>query len=107
MKCKNLWWMALFAIAMAYFESAVVVYLRQFYNISDLMISKPWLDSQIGTIEIGREAASFVVLLAVGWIAGKKIQSRLGGGRACKVMIAEDGQLSRRRVVLCGLLHQY
>jgi hypothetical protein len=78
MQTKNLWWMALFAIAMAYFESAVVVYLRQLYNISDLMISKPWLDTQIGTIEIGREAASLVMLLAVGCLAGRKLQSRLG-----------------------------
>ncbi len=63
---------------MAYFESAVVVYLRQLYNINDLMVSKPLLDPQIGAIEIGREAASLVMLLAVGWIAGKKFQSRLG-----------------------------
>jgi hypothetical protein len=74
---KKLWWMALFAIAMAYFESAVVVYLRRLYDINDLMVSKPWLDSQIGTIEVGREAASLLMLLAVGWIAGHKLQSRV------------------------------
>jgi hypothetical protein len=75
---KNLRWMALFAIAMAYFESAVVVYLRRLYNIHDLMIGKPLLDPQIGAIEVGREAASLVMLLAVGWVAGRKIQSQLG-----------------------------
>ena len=78
MQSKNLRWMALFAVSMAYFESAVVVYLRRLYNINDLMISKPPLDPQIGAIEVGREAASLVMLLAVGWVAGKKFQSRLG-----------------------------
>ena len=78
MQTKNIPWMALFAITMAYFESAVVVYLRRLYNINDLMISKPWLDSQLGLIETGREAASLIMLLAVGWIAGKKLQSRIG-----------------------------
>jgi hypothetical protein len=78
MQAKNLQWMALFAVSMAYFESAVVVYLRRLYNINDLMISKPLLDPQIGAIEVGREAASLIMLLAVGWVAGKKFQSRLG-----------------------------
>jgi hypothetical protein len=78
MNCKNLWWMALFAIAMAYFESAVVVYLRQLGHIDDLMVSQPLLDPHIGAIEIGREAASLIMLLAVGWIAGHTFQSRLG-----------------------------
>jgi hypothetical protein len=78
MQSKNLGWMALFAVSMAYFESAVVVYLRRLYNINDLMISKPLLDPQIGAIEVGREFASLVMLLAVGWVAGKKLQSRLG-----------------------------
>ena len=78
MQSKNLRWMALFAVSMAYFESAVVVYLRRLYNIDDLMISKPLLEPQIGAIEIGREAASLIMLLAVGWAAGKRFQSRLG-----------------------------
>jgi hypothetical protein len=78
MQKRNLWWMGLFAIAMAYFESAVVVYLRRLYVIDDLMVSKPWLDPRIGAIEVGREFASLVMLLAVGWIAGRKLQSRLG-----------------------------
>ncbi len=78
MQDKKLQWMALFAIAMAYFESAVVVYLRQLGHIEDLMVSQPLLDPHIGAIEIGREAASLIMLLAVGWIAGQKLQPRLG-----------------------------
>jgi len=35
-------------------------------------------DAQISRIEIGREAATLVMLWALGWIAGKKLQSRIG-----------------------------
>jgi hypothetical protein len=78
MQIKKLPWMALFAIGMAFFEAAVVVYLRRLYNINDLMLSKPWFDSQIGAIEVGREFFSLVMLLSVGWMAGRKLLSRLG-----------------------------
>lgn len=78
MQTRNLWWVGLFAVAMAYLESAVVVYLRRLYGISDLILSVPPFDPQIGAIELGREAATLVMLLAVGWVAGKKFQSRLG-----------------------------
>ena len=78
MQSKNLWWVGLFAIAMAYLESAVVVYLRQLYGISDLILSVPPFDPKIGAIELGRELATLIMLLTVGWVAGKKFQSRLG-----------------------------
>ncbi len=78
MQSKSLWWVGLFAIAMAYLESAVVVYLRRIYGISDLILSVPQFDPQIGAIELGRELATLVMLLTVGWAAGKRFQSRLG-----------------------------
>ena len=78
LQAKNLSWIGLFAIAMAYLESAVVVYLRRIYGISDLILSVPPFDPQIAAIELGRELATLVMLLAVGWVAGKKFQSRLG-----------------------------
>src|SRR3990172_5513987 len=78
MQSKNLWWVGLFAIAMAYLESGVVVYLRRLYGINDLILSVPPFDPQIGAIELGRELATLVMLLAMGWVAGKKFQSRLG-----------------------------
>lgn len=77
-KAKSILWVGLFAVAMAYVESAVVVYLRKIYGINDLILSVPPFDAQIGAIELGREAATLVMLLSVGWIAGKKFQSRLG-----------------------------
>lgn len=75
---KQILWVALFAIAMAYLESAVVVYLRRLYGISDLMLNVPLFDPQIGAIELGRVLATLVMLLAVGWAAAKEFQSRLG-----------------------------
>lgn len=78
MRNKSLWYVGLFAIAMAYVESAVVVYLRRLYGIGDLVTSLPPFDPQIGAIEVGRELATLVMLLTVGWAAGKKFQSRLG-----------------------------
>jgi hypothetical protein len=75
---KSLAWVGLFAIAMAYLESAVVVYLRRLYGIHDLIRSVPPFDPQIGAIELGREAATLVMLAAIGWAVGKKLQSRLG-----------------------------
>ncbi|MFZ3069789.1 MAG: hypothetical protein WA110_01525 [Anaerolineaceae bacterium] len=75
---KNLLYVGIYAIAMAYLESAVVVYLRRVYNITDLTTSISRFDPQIGGIELGRELATLVMLLAVGWAAGKNFQSRFG-----------------------------
>lgn len=75
---RNLWWVGAYALAMAYVESAVVVYLRRLYGIGDLMVDVPPFDPQIALIEFGRELATLVMLLAVGWVAGRRLQSRLG-----------------------------
>lgn len=78
MQVKNLYRVGLFAVAMAYVESAVVVYLRRLYGIRDLTLHVPPFDPHLGAIELGREMATLVMLLAVGWAAGKRFQSRLG-----------------------------
>lgn len=78
MRNKHLWIVGLFAICMAYFESAVVVYIRRLYGISDLTFANPPVDNQIALIEVGREAATLIMILAVGLITGRKAQSRLG-----------------------------
>jgi hypothetical protein len=74
---SRLLWTGLFALAFAYVEAAVVVYLRRIGGITDPLQGAP-LDTYIGTIEVGREAATLVMLLAAGWIAGSKFQSRIG-----------------------------
>jgi len=67
-----------FAIAMAYIESAVVVYLRGLYEIEDLLKDTPLIADQYTIIEIGREAATLVMLAVLGWIAGRSRQERIG-----------------------------
>ena len=71
-------WVSVFSIAMAYLEAAVVVYLRRVYGITDLILMVPPFDEQIAVIEVGRELATLVMLLCIGWIAGEKFQSRVG-----------------------------
>lgn len=68
----------LFAIAMAYVEAAVVVYLRAMYGIDDLLSDMPQRPDQYTPIEIGREAATLVMLAMIGWVAGRRWQDRIG-----------------------------
>jgi hypothetical protein len=69
---------AAFAVAMAYVESATVVYLREIYGIEDLVRDLPTATDRLTAIEIGREAATIVMLLAAGWMVGRRLQDRLG-----------------------------
>jgi hypothetical protein len=75
---RKLPFVALYAIAMAYVEGAVVTYLREARGIDDLMRDLPTKFDRLAGIEIGREAATIVMLLSVGWLAGRKLQDRLG-----------------------------
>ena len=75
---KKLLWVGLFAVAFAYAEAAVVVYLRQMYGIHDLLRDIPAFDSMIAFVEVGREFSTLIMLLAVGWAAGRSLQTRLG-----------------------------
>jgi hypothetical protein len=74
---SKIFWVSVFSIAMAYLEAAVVVYLRRVYGITDLILQVPPFDAQIAAIEVGRELATLVMLLSIGWIAGKTFQSRV------------------------------
>lgn len=67
-----------FAVAMAYVEAACVSYLRQMYGIEDIVRDLPRQADRFTAIEIGREAATMVMLLAVGGIAGRGWQARAG-----------------------------
>jgi hypothetical protein len=75
---KHLIVVGLFAIAMAYIESAVVVYLRAVYKIDNLMLDMPPMTEHLILIEIGREICTLVMLVTVGWVAGRQRQSRIG-----------------------------
>ncbi len=68
-----------FAIAMAWMESAVVLYLRTLLNRMDPYQPNPL--PEIGGLagaELVREAATLIMLALVGWLAGRTWRSRLG-----------------------------
>jgi hypothetical protein len=68
-----------FAIAMAWVESAVVVYLRVLIGRVDPYQADPLpISVGLGWIEVGREVATMLMLLTVGWLAGHTWRGRLG-----------------------------
>jgi hypothetical protein len=73
----SLVWLALFSIAMGYLESSVVIYLRQLYYPEGFNFPLKQLSCKITLTEIGREAATMIMLAAVAWIAGEKFWQRL------------------------------
>jgi hypothetical protein len=69
----------LFAIAMAWVESAVVYYLRTMINRLEPYQANPLpIVGGIGTAEVVREAATLVMLLMVGILAGRTWRARWG-----------------------------
>ncbi len=70
----------LYAVAMAYVESAVVVYLRAALGVPTGSIFPIDLSPAVtpfGWIEVGREGATLVMIGAVAWIAGRSPLERL------------------------------
>jgi hypothetical protein len=78
---SRLFHVAIFAVAMAWVEAAVVLYLRvlvdrlQPYQVDPL----PHFGG-LGGAEIIREAATLGMLLSVGWLAGTSLRTRLAYG---------------------------
>jgi hypothetical protein len=71
---------ALYSVAMAYLEAAVVVYLRGALGLLPSGVFPVDLSGstgQLGWIELGRELATLVMIGAVGWIAGRSPLERL------------------------------
>ena len=64
-------WVAVFAVTMAFLESAVVVYLREIFYPDGFSFPIVLIPEALGAIEIGREASTMVMLLAVAFLAGK------------------------------------
>ncbi len=68
-----------FAIAMAWVESAVVYYLRTMVHRIEPYQSNPLpLIGGMGPVELVREAATMIMLLTVGMLAGRNWRVRLG-----------------------------
>jgi len=69
---KKLIWLAVYAAAMAYIESAVVVYLRELYYPEGFTFPVQHTPIKIALVEIGREAATLVMLFSIAWVVFKK-----------------------------------
>jgi hypothetical protein len=78
MKDKKLLSVSIFIIAMAYLESAIVVYLRGLYGIEVLLRDINLTPDKYTFIEIGREAATIVMLVTIALIAGNSKPKKWG-----------------------------
>jgi hypothetical protein len=69
----------IFAVAMAWVESAVVFYLRLMIDRLEPYQPNPLpFMSGLGKAELVREASTLIMLLATGWLAGRNWRTRLG-----------------------------
>lgn len=80
MNGKRRWFVVMgFATSMAWVEAAVVTYLRVLIDRTDPYQPNPLpIVGTLGTTELIREAATLLMLLAVGCLAGKNGRTRLG-----------------------------
>lgn len=74
---KNLFTVFIFSIAMAYLESAVVVYLRYLYYPMGFIFPIKMIPNQTLFIELGREAATIIMLLAIALLSSKLKRQRI------------------------------
>lgn len=72
----RLLWLTIFAIAMAYLESAVVVYLRAIFHPEGFTFPLKLITDYKIKVEVFREAATIIMLMTVAHLAGKNIQER-------------------------------
>ena len=66
-----------FTIAMAYLESAIVIYLRELYYPNGFTFPLKLIPDKILLIELGREFATIIMLLTVAIIAGRVFAERV------------------------------
>ena len=74
-------WVVVFvyAVAMAWGEAAVVLYLRTMFHRIDPYQANPMpMSGNLGAVEVAREAATMVMLLTVGILAGHTWRRRIG-----------------------------
>ncbi|MBN2008967.1 hypothetical protein JW960_06455 [candidate division KSB1 bacterium] len=69
---NNLFWLGFFAIWMAYLESSIVVYLRALYYPDGFAFPIKFIPNNIAIIEIGREAATVFMMLAISFLLSKR-----------------------------------
>lgn len=77
MKPKTIFWVTVFAVSMGFFESAVVIYLREIIYPSGFAFPLQPIEGILATTEIVREAFSLLMLLSIGILVGKSTVTRL------------------------------
>jgi len=70
MTTRRIFWLLLFTVGMAYVESAVVVYLRGIYYPRGFSFPLVIIPEGMAGIEIGREAATILMLTGLAMLAG-------------------------------------
>ncbi len=75
-KGRHFFWLTCFSIAMGFMEGAIVIYLRKIYYPDGFRFPLSTIDSSIGLVEFLREAATVIMLVAIGIIAGKNGRER-------------------------------
>jgi hypothetical protein len=70
--------MTVFAVAMAYIEAAIVVYLRELYYPEGFAFPLKLLPTSMLMVELGRELATLVMLASVALVVAKKRWVRFG-----------------------------
>ncbi|MCX6256333.1 MAG: hypothetical protein NTW49_00285 [Bacteroidia bacterium] len=73
---KKLVWITVFAVAMGFLESAVVVYLRQLYYPEGFGFPLKIISGRIAFTELLREIATIFMLIAAGALAGKNFTEK-------------------------------
>jgi len=71
-------WLTVFSIAMGFMEAAVVVYLRKIYYPYGFQFPLTPVEPSIGMTEFLREAATIIMLLAIGILTGKNTSQKFG-----------------------------
>lgn len=67
---RRILWLAAYAVAMGYLEAAVVVYLRAIYYPGGFAFPLVGMSDRMALVEVGREAATIVMIAGVAALAG-------------------------------------
>jgi hypothetical protein len=73
---KKITWLTLFSIAMGFMETVIVVYLRKLYYPDGFQFPLVAMDDGIIKAEFLREAATVIMLLAIGILTGKTVAQK-------------------------------
>ena len=78
MNFKTFFWSSLFAVSMGFFESAVVIYLREIAYPGGFSFPIHTLSQNLSATEILREGFSIIMLISVSCLIGKRGIDRFG-----------------------------